>query len=295
MEITVLYTSHRVEMLRHFEEEAKKVDTIIIEEPRDENFEKMLRGDISVESYVANLDTSFPVYARYQCEILKKLYKMGKKIYQVEPYLEILEKIHKAIETGKFDEVVKDKEIAEVREVERLVNEAWIEYQEAFIKRDFDMLVNATVKFSKADAKRFKIRDLMRAKEISRVVKDKTLVEAGHIHVLLSKYLEDFGFVTKTISLLEIVAKELKTEVYLNPGNVLTMKYMLNEDVGDEEAKLLAARGIVYISLIPKKELLPSENDPYPHFVRENKVARIVNKLSYDECKDIFYKIWHRG
>ena len=295
MEILVLFTSHRVEMLKHFEEEALKMDLIIIEEPRDEYFEKMLKGDISVEMYVKNLNTSFPVYSKYQCELLKRLYRMGKRILQIEPYLEVLEKIHKAIEIGKIDEVLKDKKTSKVREIERRVNKAWIEYQEAFLRKDFDALVDITIEFSKVDAERFRVRDLMRAKGIAEVIDDNALVEAGQIHILLPKYLEDLGFDVSVKSLPELIAKKLGVELYQNPGNVLTMKFMLNEDISDKEAKLLAARGLVYISLIPKRELIPSKHDEYPHFIRENKVARIVNKLNYDECKNLFYKIWQRG
>jgi len=294
MSILVLFTSHRVEMLPHFEEYAVKFDKIIIEEPRDKDFERMLKGEITVEDYVEKLNTAFPVYSQYQCELLKKLYAKGKKIHQVEPYLEILEKIHKAIERGKVEEIPSDEDTTKVREIERKVNEAWIDYQEAFIKKDFDGLVDATVRFSKADAERFKVRDFMRAREIAKVIEDNSgvLVEAGQIHLLLPKYLEELGFKVSTVSLPEMVAKKLGIELYPNPGNELTKKFMLGEDISDEEARLMAARGLIYISLVPKEEMLPSDDNPYPHLIEENKIAKAVSKLSYDGCKKLFYKLW---
>jgi len=294
MSILVLFTSHRVEMLPHFEEYAVKFDKIIIEEPRDEDFERMLKGEITVEDYVEKLNTAFPVYSQYQCELLKKLYAEGKKIHQVEPYLEILEKIHKAIENDRLEEIPSDENTTKVREIERTVNEAWIDYQEAFIKKDFDGLVDATVRFSRADAERFKVRDFMRAREIAKVIEDNSgvLVEAGQIHLLLPKYLEEFGFKVSTVSLPEMVAKKLGIELYPNPGNELTKKFMLGKDVSDEEARLMAARGLIYITLVPKEEMLPSDDNPYPHLIEENKIAKAVSKLSYDGCKKLFYKLW---
>ena len=295
VEVTVLFTSHRVEMLRHFEEEAMKRDVIIIEEPRDEKFQPMLRGDLSVEEYVRDLNTSFPVYSKHQCEILRRLYGMGKRIYQVEPYLELVEEIHRAIEEGRFEELGDEGRMGVVRRVEREVNAAWVDYQEAFIKKDFDSLVDATVRFTKADAKRFKVRDRMRAEDLAEVIRREdgsVLVEAGQIHILLPKYLEEMGFSVSTVNLPERIARELGIELYPNPGNELTKLYMLGRDVGEDEARLMAARGIIYISLIPKKEMLPSDENPYPHLIEENKVAKIVNRLSYDDCKKLFYKIW---
>ena len=289
-----MFTSHRVEMLPHFEEYAVKFDKIIIEEPRDKDFERMLKGEITVEDYVEKLNTAFPVYSQYQCELLKKLYAKGKKIHQVEPYLEILEKIHKAIERGKVEEIPSDEDTTKVREIERKVNEAWIDYQEAFIKKDFDGLVDATVRFSKADAERFKVRDFMRAREIAKVIENNSsvLVEAGQIHLLLPKYLEELGFKVSTVSLPEMVAKKLGIELYPNPGNELTKKFMLGEDISDEEARLMAARGLIYISLVPKEEMLPTDDNPYPHLIEEIKIAKAVSKLSYDGCKKLFYKLW---
>ncbi len=286
----ILFTSHRVEMLKHFEEIAKSYDTIIIEEPRDKDFERMLKGEISIGQYVENLNTSFPMYSMYQCKILRKLYEMGKRIYQVEPYLETLESIHRAIESGKKISI--DEKTLKVREIEKEVGSAWIDYQEAFLRRDFDSLVDATVRFTKADAKRFIIRDEMRVEEIEKI--GDGLVEAGQIHVLLPEILKERGFDVDVIDLPKEVANKLGIEFYLNPGNELTIRYMLGEHVDEETARLMCARSIIYVSLIPKDEMLPSEDDPYPHLKRECKIARFVRRMNYDECRNMFYKIWGR-
>ncbi len=284
----VLFTSHRVEMLKHFEEIAKDYDTIVIEEPKDSLFERMLKGEITIDYYVENTNTSFPLYSTYQCEVLRKLYSMGKRIYQVEPYLEILEDIHRAIESKRA--LPSDEMAMKVRSIEKKVGEAWIDYQEAFMKRDFDALVDSAVRFTKADAERFIVRDEMRAEAIAKI--GDCLVEAGQIHILLPEILKEKGFDVKVVDLPREVANKLGIEFYLNPGNELTIRYMLGEDVGDDEAKLMCAQSIIYVSLIPKDELLPSNDDPYPHLKRECRIAKKVRKLSYDECKELFYRIW---
>ncbi len=295
MDVLVLFTSHRVEMLPHFEEEAKKRDVIIIEEPKDDKFQRMLNGEISIDSYVRSIDTSFPIYSKHQCEVLRRLHGMGKRIHQVDPYLEIIEMIRDAVERGEFDNLPKDENIELVRNTEKEANLAWLDYQEAFLHKDFDELVEATVKFTKADAERFKVRDRMRAEEIARLLEDvegDVLVEAGQIHLLLPKYLEELGFKVSTLNLPETIARKLGIELYPNPGNELTKMFMLEEEVDDETARLMAARGIIYISIISKDEMLPSDENPYPHLVEENKVAKAVSKLSYEGCRRLFYRIW---
>ncbi len=284
----VLFTSHRVEMLRHFEEIAKNYDVIVIEEPKNPLFERMLKGEINVEKYVESLNTTFPVYARYQCGVVRRLYEMGKRIYQVEPYLETLERIYKAIEKGEdLDGVSK-----EVREVERRVNSAWIRYQEEFLRGDFNGLVDATIEFTKADAERFTVRDRMRAEEVAKI--GDCLVESGQIHVLLPEILREKGFDVEVIDLPREIANRIGVEFHLNPGNELTIRYMLGEEVDYDEARLMCAQSIIYVSLIPKEELLPSEKEMYPHLVRECKIAKMVRSLSYEKCKKLFYKIWGR-
>ncbi len=291
----VLFTSHRVEMLPHFEEIAKDFDVVVIEEPKDKRFREMLEGVLDIEAYVRTLDTSFPLYSKHQCDVLRRLYGIGKRIFQADPYLEAIETIRDAVERGEFDKLPKDETLELVRKTEREANLAWLDYQEAFLRKDFDELVEATVRFTKADAERFRVRDRMRAEEIASLlenVEGNVLVEAGQIHILLPRYLEDLGFEVLTMNLPETIAKDLGIELYPNPGNELTKRFMLGESVDENEAKLMAARGIIYISLIPKNEMLPSDENPYPHLLEENKIAKAVSELSYERCKSIFYKIW---
>jgi len=297
-EITVLFTSYRIELLQHFEEEARKSDVIILEEPENENLINLLEGKISVEDYVRNLDTTFPLFAKYLGEMLKNLTIMDKKILQIEPYLKTLEDIYRAIESNEFEELTKNPEVEMVRDIEKKATEALIRYHETFLKGDFDALVEATIRFTKADAERFRVRDHMRAKKIAEVISEedapRILIEAGHMHVLLPEYLKRMlnDSEIRTVSLTEIAAKRCGIDLVPNPGNELTRMYILGEPVSEEMERLLAARGLIYISLISKDEKIPTKDTPYPHLVEEVKVAKFASKLSYEDCKTVFGKIW---
>lgn len=287
--IKVLFTSYRSEFLEDFEKEAMKYDTIILEEPPNNKLFEYFEGKITKNEYIQNLDTSFPRYTSLHLDLLKRLYEHDKKILQIEPYLEKLNRIYELIEKG---EVGGDKI---VRQIEGKVTKAWIEYQEAFVRRDFDKLVEKTIEFTKVDAERFRIRDGMRAEKIAEAIKSNltgsnVLVEAGQIHILLPVSLKNKGFKVSVKSIPNEVAKRLGYVWMFNPGSELTIKYMLGE--GIENEKTIAARALVYISIIGKDEMLPSENERYPHLMDEIKVVSFVNRLNYEDCKKLFEKLW---
>ena len=289
----VVFVSHRVEQLPLLEELAGKYDTIVLEEPKNRELEELLEGKMDVEEYVKWLDTPFPLFTRYQAEMLLRLHRIGKKILQVEPYLEVIEGIHDAVEAGVFEEYIKDETVEAVREVERRATEAHLRYQEVFMKRNFDKLVEATVSFAKVDAERFRMRDYMRAKALSKL--GDVLVEAGQMHVLLPKCLRRMGVEVETVSLPEIAAKKCGLKLIHNPGTVLTRKYIVGEKVNPEEEKLLAAQALVYISIVSKEEMLPTKENPFPHLIDEIRAAKFASKLSYQNCRKVFEKMWFRG
>ncbi len=287
--MNVVFTSHRVEFIEEFEKEAVKYNVIILEEPPNELLFSYFEGKIPKNEYLDKIDTTFPKYNSLYLELLKKLYLEGIKILQIEPYLEKLNEIYRLIENG----VVGGDD--RVRRMEKKATKAWIEYQEAFIKKDFDELVEKTIKFARVDAERFVIRDEMRAEKIAEVVdsiNSEVLIEAGQIHILLPSMLEDYGFNVSTKSIPSEVAKKLGYNWTFNPGSELTIKYMIGEEVSKSYEKVTAARALVYISMISKEEMLPSDEQKYPHLIDELKITNFVNSLDYERCKKIFEKIW---
>ncbi len=264
----VIFTSHRVENIPFLRAEFEKSEVIVLEEPRNDVFYDVLSGKISVEEYVRIIDTQFPVYTARLVEMLRSM--RDKTILQVEPYLQEVERLRNF---GKGDE--------RVREMERKVNLAYVDYAESFLKGDFDEIVSKVIEFAKADAERFVMRDEMRAGAIE--VED-AVIEAGVMHTKLAEILD-----AETISIPELIAERLGVKYLETPGNVLTSSYIHGFDCEEE---LLAARSLVYISLVEKKEMEPDEAQQFPHFVHEQKIIRFVNRLDYEKCKKIFSRLW---
>ncbi len=268
----VVFSSHRVENLPFIEYEFQKADVIVLEEPRNDLFYDVLENKMSVEEYVKNVSTQFPLYTSELLKLLRKL--SDREIYQIEPYLEEVEKLRY---TNTGDE--------KVREMERKVNLAYIDYTESFIKSDFDEIVQKVIDFAKADAERFIMRDRMRAEAID--FEGDVVVEAGLMHTKLAELLD-----ADTVIVPQLIARELGTEYLDPPGNVLTRAFIYGEDA---DFSLLAARSLVFVTLVEKKEMMPDSVDRYPHFIHEQKLVRFVNRLDYEKCRKIFINLWkHR-
>ncbi|MFP3909470.1 MAG: hypothetical protein ACOC5L_03620 [Halobacteriota archaeon] len=295
--ITVALTSHRVEMLDLLEEEARKNQVLILEEPQNEGLYQFLEGKMDAEYYISQIDTTFPVFTGKYLSLLKELYNEDLEIVQIDPYSQHLEEINKAIEEGKLDEL-SGKGIDVVKRVEKGVTYAWLKYQQEFVDQNFDEIVKGTIFFAQADAQRFRSKDFMRAKHIASFLEtsesSNILVETGRMHFLLpeilKKLIEDSYIAT--VDLVEKKARSCNIQLFENPGNLLTEEYIINKKLGEEEAKLMAAQGLIYISLIEKEELLPTDKNPCPHLKDENKIAEYANGLSYDQCKQEFERIW---
>jgi hypothetical protein len=303
MEICIALTSHRVEFIPLLRDEALASDVIILEEPPNESLFRLLRGEITLESYVRSLDTSFPLYTYFLADLLKNLHSMGKRILQVEPYLEVVQKIQQSIESGSFDELIRDERIEKIRQTEKKAFGAFIDYQEAFMSGDFERLIEATINFSRADAERFVVRDSMRLDAIADTLRDagnepdvRVLIEAGSIHTQIPESLDrmlDMDYVRK-INLKKKAAEMLGVEAIKNPGTLLTEIFIRNENISGEELRTLAARSLLYISKVTPEEMMPDSNNRFPHFLEEVRVSEEVYSMDYEQCREEFERIWKR-
>lgn len=294
--ITVALTSHRVEEIQQLEEEARKNQILILEEPENKSLYQFFEGELDIEEYIEQVNTSFPVFTRNYLQLLKQLYEDGLEIVQMDPYSQNLEEIYWDIEKGGHGDL-QGKEMDVVKKVERRVTYTWLKYHQEFLDQDFDGIVKGTVLFARADAQRFRSKDLMRAKHIARFterIDGSVMVEAGRMHFLLPEFLRSMvDSNVNTVDLVERTARDCGLELLQNPGNMLTEKYILDEKLTDDEAGLMAAQGLIYISLIKKEELLPTDEYPCPHLKDEIKVAEYANSLSYHQCKEEFERIWN--
>lgn len=293
--ITVALTSHRVEELKQLEEEINKNQVLILEEPENKSLYQFFEGKMDIEEYIEHINTSFPVFTRSYLHLLKRLYGEGLEIVQIDPYSQNLEEIYRDIEKGGHGDL-QGKEMDVVRKVEKRVTYTWLKYHQEFLDQNFDEIVRGTVLFARADAQRFRSKDLMRARHIASFVEEvdgNVMVEAGRMHFLLPEFLKNMIGNIDTIDLVDRTARDCDLELVQNPGNVLTEKFILDEKLTDDEASLMAAQGLIYISLIKKEELLPTDEYPCPHLKDEVEVAKYANSLSYEQCREEFQRIWN--
>jgi hypothetical protein len=297
--ITIGFSPHRIETLPFAEKLMKEHDVIVLEEPYNEMFFSFLENKISLEEYIENNDFWFPEFVKKASILLKNLYKEGKKIFQIEPYLEkVLFMQRKLSEEEKLEDILRDSELREVYRVEHNAIGRLLEYYQVSLGDDFYQIIEAVKTFSKADAERFRLRDRLRANAIINILPEegKVYIEAGTIHIYFKKLLHIYLGNKWKINhkfLLEDYLKPLTGKAWIfPPGELLTLRYILKRKEDKTVENLLAARSLIYIKIIPKEELLPSKEDPFPHVKRELKAIEIVNKLSFEDCAILYKKIF---
>jgi len=295
--ITIGFSSHHVEALPYIRAQMEKNQIIVLEEPPSPHFPAMLQGTLSIEDYVMELDSVFPEFANHMCRLLQELHKKNRRIFQVEPYLEKLVQIHELFASGKTAaEVIQKPDLSEVYEAEKRATGALLSYYAVSTADSFAAVVEAVKEFARADASRLTLRERLRAKAIGSLYTpgQNMYVEAGYIHYPIYRYLRnELGGKQriKVVYLLAPVIKKLKGKRRnMGPGDILTLHYAIHNGLEEDLADLLAARSLIYIMLISKEELLPGRSET-PHIEDEIEVNRLVDKLDFSQCKDLFQRI----
>ncbi|MDF2953137.1 MAG: hypothetical protein OD816_000382 [Thermodesulfobacterium sp.] len=297
--ITLGFSPHRIETLPLAEKLMKEHDIIILEEPYNELFFSFLENKISLETYVENNDFWFPNFVKRASLILKNLYNQGKKIFQIEPYLERVLLIQNKLAEGQTpEEILQDSKLKEVYHIENRAIGKLLDYYKTSLENNFSKIIEAVKVFSKADAERFRLRDKLRAKAILKILPErgKVYVEAGTIHIYLKKLLHIYlgkQWKIRHKFLLENYFKPLTGKSWIfPPGELLTLRYILKRKEDPQAENLLAARSLIYIKIIPKEELVPSEKELFPHANKELKAIQMVNKLSFNECATLYRELF---
>lgn len=102
---------------------------VILEEPPSALFPEMLAGLIPAEDYLMEADSQFPQFDCQMCGLIREMHREGKQIFQVEPYLEMLIRIHELLAAGKTKEDVKAMPaLKEVYEAESMASGALITF-----------------------------------------------------------------------------------------------------------------------------------------------------------------------
>ena len=294
--ITLGFSPHRIETLSLAEKLMKEHDIIILEEPYNKLFFSFLENKIPLETYIESNDFWFPNFVKSASLILKNLYNQGKRIFQIEPYLERVILIQNKLAEGQTPEkILQDPELKEVYYMENKAIGKLLDYYKTSLENDFSKIIKAVKIFSKADAERFRLRDKLRAKAILKILPErgKVYVEAGTIHIYLKKLLHIYlgkKWKIRHKFLLENYFKPLTGKSWIfPPGELLTLRHILKRKEDPYIEDLLAARSLIYIKIIPKEEIIPTPEDPFPHATREISAINMVNKLSFEDCK-ILYK-----
>ncbi|MGD8255092.1 MAG: hypothetical protein PVH33_12410 [Syntrophobacterales bacterium] len=295
--ITIGFSSHHLEALPYIREHMERHQIIVLEEPPSPHLQAMLDGSITINDYIMEFDSGFPEFDRRMSSLLRELHQAGARIIQAEPYLEKLLQIHELFADGKTaDEVSRDPKFKNVYEAEKRATGALIAYYSQSMKAPFTAVVEGVKDFARADAKRLTLREKLRAKAISSLHRsnETMYVEAGYIHYPLYRYLRrELGnrHRIRVLYLLAPVIKKLQGKRRnMGPGDILTLHYAFHGRLREELANMLAARSLIYIKLIEKEEIIPGKSET-PHAEDEVKVNRLVDRLNFNQCRELFERI----
>jgi hypothetical protein len=291
-------SAHRPEMIPFISESMSRHEAIFLEEPPADGFERMLSGDLSVDSYLSALDIEYPTFSRKMCFLLRDLRADGKVIFQVEPYLEILLDIHDFFADGNRPEDIDRESIRyPVYLAEKRATGALLNYYQTSTKASFGEVVAALLHFAETDAARFRLRDSLRAQELASLLGSypSAYIEAGEMHFPLLRMLKKYCGEKKRIDHMFLatrapVVDDAIKELY-GPGDKLTLAYILHpHKKPSAEDNLLAARALVHSKIIEKEEHV-EQTENFPHLTNELACNRIVSRLSFEDCRRLFRKI----
>ena len=99
--ITIGFSIHRPEIIPLIAELMRDHQVIVLEEPPDPEFRRMLHGALSIDDYLFQINVEYPVFSRCMCQLVRELHGKRKKILQVEPFLQHLLEIHSFLAEGR--------------------------------------------------------------------------------------------------------------------------------------------------------------------------------------------------
>jgi hypothetical protein len=295
--LTVALSSHRLEVLPAAGELMRAHQAIVLEEAPEPEFGALLAGRLDIEDYLAEEETEFPEFSRKQLELIRELAGAGRRIFQVEPYLERLTRIHELLAAGwSRVQVEANPELREVYDVESRASGALLAFYARAHAAAFPRVVAAVQEFARADAARFRLRDELRAQAVAALAPEfpRLYVEAGYIHLFLVKRLLELlrgkARVWPVFLQAPLVRPELGRPRPLGPGDLLTLFYIFSVALTKEKEDLLAARSLIYIQLLEKAEMAPA-SDPTPHLHDEIRAQRLSSGLSFQDCALLYPRV----
>jgi hypothetical protein len=293
--ITLGLSLHRPEMIPFLANWMQRHDAVVLEEPSADGFEQMLQGTLAVDEYLHQLDSEYPAFSRAMCYLLRRLRAEGKKIFQVEPFLEILLGIHEFFAEGHRPEELDPNSIQyPVYLAERNATKALLAYYQTVMTGSFEASIEAIKRFARLDAARFRLRDSLRAQALIPLIKkySSAFIEAGVMHYPLWRLLRrqmPLQYEVQLIFIADAAMKTLGKKGHLfGPGDQLTLLYIFHSTFTQPKREaVLAARSLIYSKLIAKEEV--SDNlGALPHLRDELACIQISRRLSTADCRKLF-------
>jgi hypothetical protein len=171
--ITLGLSAHRPEMIPLMASSMQQHQAILLEEPADDGFKRMLTGELGVEDYLREIDVEYPEFSRDMCYLLRELRKAGKEIMQVEPYLEVLLGIHAYFADGHGpDDLARDSIQYPVFLAEQNATRMLISFYDISMRASFEDTIEAVKRFARTDAARFRLRDSLRAQAVASLAQE---------------------------------------------------------------------------------------------------------------------------
>lgn len=297
-EILLGFSPHYIEAIPGILDLMRSCQVIVLEEPQTPGFQDMLDQRLEIDAYLLNVDLDFPIFARQFCQELQLLHARGRRILQVDPFLDRLVAIHELLADQKTpaDILVTD-HLRDVYLAEKEATGALIAFYDQSTKADFPALIETVKAFARLDARRIRLRDQLRADALAELASPgcRIFVETGYMHYGLFRCLvrrvPDLIRIQPYFVLERVVRHLRAVHRNMGPGDILTLLYVLHDTVPRHKADLLAARSLIAIKLVAKEELIPNQQTPYPHSEDDARVNAIVQKLDLAGCQTLFERI----
>lgn len=295
--ITVCYSTHRPETLGLTARIMHEHDVIILEEPAHLDFAKVLSGSVEIKEHLLELDLEYPEFTAGQYRLLQQFSRAGKKIVQVEPYLEHLLCIQYFLAEGHSpDEIEPNTVDYLVYSAERETTRMLIDYYKEVRGDDFSKILFTMNAFAMADAARFVLRDSLRVDRILDVLdhgKD-SYIEAGSIHLLLYRLLaqklsKEWRLQQHSVDREAIKILNRKGNLF-SPGDHLTLLYIWGRKVNRQKWANDCAQSLIYSKIIKTEEIL-EDGTKFPHTSNELESIATVKQLSTETCRILFQRI----
>ena len=294
-QVTIGLSVHRPEMITLISDLMQHHEALFLEEPPSADFRQMLQGVVSVDDYLDPLDVEYPEFSRRMCCLLRELYRNGRKIFQVEPFIESLLAIHEFFAEGHGPgELNKDSLQYPVYLAERNATAALLAYYQTVMHESFNKTIVAIKQFARMDAARFRLRDSLRAQQLAALIGKycSSYVEAGVIHYPLWRLIRQqvsSQIRVRPVFLADAALQTMKEKGHFyGPGDQLTLLYIFHPTITNTmREQVLAARSIIYSKIIVKEELT-EDVVTFPHLRDELACIRTTGQLTLDDCRRLF-------